>query len=194
MQFIFTRVALLFDHLSNRCTFAAVIFPKPSLLYRRVADRASRLFHICAHCLAAPASDEAPLCARARVCLRLTIGSICFLWSGTHDVHALILGRAITGLQAFTADRWCAVLYWSPTVASSEVYRRPSPGRTALADDSSFPWIRHQSGLQRPLPAASDCWLHEPIDTRWVAKIWHDWHLCGAWQRNCVWCSRLVWA
>jgi len=25
---------------------------------------------------------------------------------GTHDIHALILGRAITGLQAFTADTW----------------------------------------------------------------------------------------
>ena len=25
-------------------------------------------------------------------------------YEGTHDVHALILGRAITGLQAFTPD------------------------------------------------------------------------------------------
>ena len=25
-----------------------------------------------------------------------------FLCAGTHDIHALILGRAITGLQAFT--------------------------------------------------------------------------------------------
>ena len=25
--------------------------------------------------------------------------------SGTHDIHALILGRAITGIQAFTADK-----------------------------------------------------------------------------------------
>lgn len=25
--------------------------------------------------------------------------------AGTHDIHALILGRAITGLQAFTVDR-----------------------------------------------------------------------------------------
>lgn len=26
-------------------------------------------------------------------------------YEGTHDIHALILGRAITGLQAFTDDR-----------------------------------------------------------------------------------------
>jgi len=25
--------------------------------------------------------------------------------TGTHDIHALILGRAITGHQAFTADK-----------------------------------------------------------------------------------------
>ena len=25
-------------------------------------------------------------------------------YEGTHDIHALILGKAITGLQAFTAD------------------------------------------------------------------------------------------
>lgn len=25
--------------------------------------------------------------------------------AGTHDIHALILGRAITGIQAFTADK-----------------------------------------------------------------------------------------
>jgi len=25
-------------------------------------------------------------------------------YEGTHDVHALILGRAITGIQAFTAQ------------------------------------------------------------------------------------------
>jgi len=25
-------------------------------------------------------------------------------YEGTHDVHALILGRAITGIQAFTTD------------------------------------------------------------------------------------------
>jgi len=30
--------------------------------------------------------------------------TIFFLLTGTHDIHALILGRAITGLQAFTAD------------------------------------------------------------------------------------------
>ena len=28
--------------------------------------------------------------------------SFIFLCAGTHDIHALILGRAITGLQAFT--------------------------------------------------------------------------------------------
>lgn len=28
-----------------------------------------------------------------------------FLPSGTHDIHALILGRAITGLQAFTVGK-----------------------------------------------------------------------------------------
>ena len=28
--------------------------------------------------------------------------SFIFLYAGTHDIHALILGRAITGLQAFT--------------------------------------------------------------------------------------------
>ena len=29
-------------------------------------------------------------------------------YEGTHDVHALILGRAITGIQAFTAQAGCA--------------------------------------------------------------------------------------
>lgn len=29
--------------------------------------------------------------------------------SGTHDIHALILGRAITGIQAFTAGKWWVV-------------------------------------------------------------------------------------
>lgn len=26
-------------------------------------------------------------------------------YEGTHDIHALILGRAITGIQAFTTDK-----------------------------------------------------------------------------------------
>ena len=29
-------------------------------------------------------------------------------YEGTHDIHALILGRAITGIQAFTACRCAA--------------------------------------------------------------------------------------
>jgi len=29
---------------------------------------------------------------------------VLWLVPGTHDIHALILGRAITGLQAFTPD------------------------------------------------------------------------------------------
>ena len=31
---------------------------------------------------------------------------------GTHDIHALILGRAITGLQAFTGDKWWCRWWW----------------------------------------------------------------------------------
>lgn len=27
------------------------------------------------------------------------------LFAGTHDIHALILGKAITGLQAFTVEK-----------------------------------------------------------------------------------------
>lgn len=41
--------------------------------------------------------------------LPLLMTSHTYAWAvfvpGTHDIHALILGRAITGLQAFTADK-----------------------------------------------------------------------------------------
>ena len=33
-------------------------------------------------------------------------------YEGTHDVHALILGRAITGIQAFVPS--AAVVHWRP--------------------------------------------------------------------------------
>lgn len=32
----------------------------------------------------------------------VTIVTLLFSFAGTHDIHALILGRAITGIQAFT--------------------------------------------------------------------------------------------
>ena len=39
------------------------------------------------------------------ICSNLDIHADSRLIAGTHDIHALILGRAITGLQAFTADK-----------------------------------------------------------------------------------------
>ncbi len=40
---------------------------------------------------------------------------------GTHDIHALILGRAITGLQSFTVDNWAAVTSCPPTPDSFDL-------------------------------------------------------------------------
>lgn len=73
-----------------------------------------------------------------------------FFLSGTHDIHALILGRAITGLQAFTSD-WMNYKEWSVDFIVSVIYIKKKKKKSTAEKLQVFEILFLSSKINKPI-------------------------------------------